>query len=97
MFESVNKLMLASLGALSMTRDRAEKIFDDYVRRGQAESGERSGFVRDLMDSAEKVRKDLEETIQKQVQATVEKLNLATREDLDRVVEKLDRLLQRDP
>ena len=35
MFETLDKIMLAGLGALSMTRERAEKIFDDYVNRGK--------------------------------------------------------------
>ena len=97
MFETVNKLMLAGLGALSMTRDRAEKIFDEYVKRGHAESGDRTKFIKDMMDSADRVRKDLEETIHRQAQQAVAKLDLATREDLARVEEKIDALLKRCP
>ena len=97
MFETLDKIVLAGLGALSMTRERAEKIFDEYVERGQAEKGSRSGFVKDLMDHAEKSRKDLEKLVGEQVQAVVEKLNLATQDDLRRVEEKLDKLLSREP
>jgi polyhydroxyalkanoate synthesis regulator phasin len=35
MFETLDKLMLAGLGAVSMTRERAEEIFDEYVSRGK--------------------------------------------------------------
>lgn len=94
MFEGVNKLLLAGLGALSMTRERAEKIFDDYVRRGEAEQADRTGFVKDLMDSADKMRSDMEELIDKQVKQTVDSLELASKEDLARIEEKLDELLK---
>jgi poly(hydroxyalkanoate) granule-associated protein len=95
MFETMDKLMLAGLGALSMTRERAEKIFDEYVNRGKAEKAGRSGFVQEMMDSAEKTRTAFEEVISKQVHHAVDKLNLANREDIKRVEEKLDQLLSR--
>lgn len=95
MFETIDKLVLAGLGALSMTRERAEKIFDEYVRRGQAEKASRSGFVKELLQSAEKTRKDLEEIISERVREAVSKMALASREDIERVENKLDQLLSR--
>ena len=94
MFETLDKLMLAGLGALSMTRERAEKIFDEYVARGQAEKDARTGFVRDLMDASEKTRKDLEKLINDQVERAVKTLDLAGKEDVRRIEEKLDALLK---
>ena len=96
MFEALDKLVLAGLGAMSMTRERAEKIFDEYVQRGQAEKAARSGFVKEVMDTAAKTRQDLEKLVSEQVDRAVGKLRLATREDLQRVEEKLDQLLNRE-
>ena len=96
MFETLDKFLLAGLGALSMTRERAEKIFDDYVSRGKAEKEARTGFVKDVMDTAEKTRSELEKIVSEQVQAAVSKLSLATREDLARVEKKLDKLLKKE-
>jgi polyhydroxyalkanoate synthesis regulator phasin len=97
MFETLDKVLLAGLGALSMTRERAEKIFDEYVARGQAERGSRSGFVKELMDHAEKARKDIDKLISDQVQATVQKLHLATQQDVKRLEKKLEKLLKQEP
>jgi len=96
MFESLDKMMLAGLGALSMTRERAESIFDEYVSRGQAEKESRSGFVKEVMDGAERTRSELEKVVSDQVQETVGKLHLATREDVQRIEEKLDQLLKKE-
>lgn len=96
MFESLNKLMLAGLGALSMTRERAEKIFDEYVAKGQEEKERRTGFVKEMMDSAEKTRENLEKIVGEQVQQAVSRLHLATHEDLQRVEAKLDQLLNQE-
>lgn len=96
MFETMDKLMLAGLGAISMTRERAEKIFDEYVSRGKAEKQGRAGFVKEIVDAAEKTRNDFEKLIAEQMHKTVDKLNLATRDDIKRLEEKLDRLLAKE-
>lgn len=93
MLETLDKILMAGLGALSMTRERAEQIFDDYVRRGQVEKDRRTGFVREVVDMAERSRQELDTLITKQVQQAVAKLNLPSREDLARLEAKLDALL----
>jgi len=94
MFETLDKMMFAGLGALSMTRQRAEEIFDECVKRGQAVQKDKSRFVKDLMDSAEKTRADLEKMISEQVLKAAGKLQLATQQDLQRIEQKLDQILK---
>ncbi len=96
MFETLDKMMLAGLGAISMTRERAEKIFDEYVSRGKIEKENRTGFVKAMMDAADKNRSELENLIAKQVRETVEHLNLPTREDVQRLEQKIDKLVKKE-
>jgi polyhydroxyalkanoate synthesis regulator phasin len=95
MLEKVDKALLAGLGALSMTREQAGKIFDSLVRRGQAARGERVGFVKGLMDAAHKGRKDLEEVVARQVRRAVAGVGIPSRQDLERLEKKLDHVLRR--
>lgn len=95
MFESLDKLMLAGLGALSMTRQRAEQIFEEYVKRGQAVQEQRSGFVKDLLDTAEKTKAELQTLISEQVAKAVAKVPLATKDDIKRIEDKLDQILNK--
>ena len=94
MFESLEKLMLAGLGAATMTKERAEKIFDEYARRGDAERKSRSGFVKELMDAADKSRRDLEKMVAQRVDEAVARANLATKADIQRLEQKLAALLK---
>jgi polyhydroxyalkanoate synthesis regulator phasin len=96
MFETLDKMMLAGLGAISMTRERAEKIFDEYVSRGKIEKENRSGFIKAMMDAADKNRAEFEKLIDKQVRETVEHLNLPTRDDVQRLEKKIDKLVERE-
>jgi polyhydroxyalkanoate synthesis regulator phasin len=96
MFETLDKLMLAGLGAISMTRERAEKIFDESLSRGKLEKEQRTGFVKAVMDAADKNREELEKLIARQVRETVEHLNLPTRGDIERLEQKIDKLAERE-
>lgn len=95
MFESLDKMLLAGLGAMSMTRERAEKIFDEYVSRGQAERGGKSGFVKEMMDSAEKTRQEVEKVVREQTRQAVEAMNLATKDDIQALQAQLQALQEK--
>ena len=95
MFETLDRIMLAGLGAMSMTREKAEQIFDEYVRRGEQEKGNRSRFVNEMMDTAAKTRRDMEEMVARQVSQALKTMNLPTKEDFDRLESKIDLLLSR--
>ena len=93
MLETLDKIVSAGLGVMSMTRERAEQLFDEAVKRGQEVQANREKFVTQLVDSAKQARANLEETVRKQVHAAMESLKLPTRDDLQRIEAKLDQLL----
>jgi polyhydroxyalkanoate synthesis regulator phasin len=95
MFETLDKLMLAGLGAMSMTKEKAEQIFDEYVKKGEAQKEHRAGFVKEIMEHADKAKKDLEKVISEQIEKAMSKQPLATKEDIKRIESKLDQLLGR--
>jgi polyhydroxyalkanoate synthesis regulator phasin len=96
MFETLDKLMLAGLGALTMTRERAETMFDEYVSKGQAARETRSGFVKDVMDSADRTRAELQRLVADQVRQTISSMHLATKDDVERLERKIDQLLAKN-
>ena len=93
MFETLDKIMLAGLGAMSMTKEKAEEIFDEYVEKGKAQKEHRAGFVQDLMDRAEKTKGDMEKVISEQIDKALAKQPMATKDDIKRLEAKLDQLL----
>lgn len=93
MFETLDKLMMAGMGAMSMTKEKAEQIFDEAVKRGAADKDHKSGFVKEMLDSADKVRADLEKVISDQIHKTVSQMPLATKDDIKRLEQKIDLIL----
>lgn len=55
MFETLDKLMMAGMGAMSMTKEKAEKIFDEAVKKGMAEKEHKQGFVKEMLDSTKRL------------------------------------------
>ncbi len=94
MLETVDKLVLAGLGAFNMTRKKAEKIFDNLVRQGEAVRGDKPGFVKEVVQQAAKARKDIEAAVSKHVRSTLAKADIASRADLERLERKLDQALK---
>ncbi len=95
MFETLDKLMMAGMGAMSMTKEKAEKIFDEAVKKGMAEKDHKSGFVKELLDNADKARKELEKIVSDQIHKTLSQMPLATKDDIKRLEHKIDQLLSR--
>jgi polyhydroxyalkanoate synthesis regulator phasin len=93
MFETLDKVFLAGLGAMSMTKEKAEQIFDEYVKKGAVERDQKGGFVKEILETAEKTRADMEKMVAEQVKKAIASIPLATKEDLKRVEQKLDQIL----
>lgn len=93
MFEALDKVFLAGLGAMSMTKEKAEQIFDEYVKKGTLERDQKGGFVKEILETAEKTRADMEKMVADQVKKAISSIPLATKEDLKRVEQKLDQIL----
>jgi polyhydroxyalkanoate synthesis regulator protein len=59
------KLTLASIGAINLTRERAEEIFDEMVKKGEMTKDEKSEAIKSFVDkssqSAEKMKDKMEE------------------------------------
>jgi polyhydroxyalkanoate synthesis regulator phasin len=66
------------------------------VSKGQATRETRTGFVKDVMDNAEKTKLELQRLVSDQVRQTINNLHLATKDDVERLELKIDQLLARN-
>jgi len=92
MSDLIKKTILAGLGVLSLTREKAEDITKDLIKRGEVAKTEEAKFVKDLMERAEKNRVEVEEKIEKVVKKTLVKLNIPTHEEIKELKTKIDKL-----
>lgn len=94
--------VLASIGALQVTRTKAEKIIDDLIKKGELDKSDRKKAVMELLERAEKSTSDFRAKIVKEAdkaQKSVGKLTTgigwAKRDDLAKLDARLKKLTRR--
>ena len=91
--------ILASIGALQVTREKAEKIIDDLIKKGDLDKSDRKKAIMELLDKAEKSTASLRakvakeaERAQKSASKIVSELNWARQTDLKKLEAKVTKL-----
>ncbi|MDW8106001.1 MAG: hypothetical protein RMK45_00820 [Armatimonadota bacterium] len=87
--------VLMGLGALSLTRETAQNLVEEMVKRGQAQREEASEMIEQLVKRGEKERNALRRLIREEVQEVLKELQLPTHADMKALERKLDTILQR--
>ncbi|PKP59419.1 hypothetical protein CVT91_06740 [Candidatus Atribacteria bacterium HGW-Atribacteria-1] len=86
------KMFLAGIGTLSLTKEKAIKIADDLIKRGELSQSESKEFVVNLLDKAEKEKDKLLEKIKPDIEKSIEKMNFASKKCVDDLEKKIDEL-----
>jgi polyhydroxyalkanoate synthesis repressor PhaR len=94
--------VLASIGVIHVTKDKAEKIIDELIKKGELDKSDRKKAVMELLEKAEKSTAGIREKISKEAgkaQKEISKLAKEVREyqlikrgDLQKLETKLDKL-----
>jgi len=91
----LKKAMLLGLGAVALTREKAEELVDELVKLGQVTKEEKSKMVNDMLKDAEKQEKVLAEKLTGAVQKMVPELGLTTKKDMEEISKRLDKIEKR--
>lgn len=95
MFKLGRKTFLAGLGMLSLTKERANEIAQELIKKGELSQSESKEFVIDLLDKAEKEKDKLLEKIRPEIEKSLEKMNFASKKYLDNLEKKIDELREK--
>lgn len=84
----LEKGFLAGIGLLSMTREKAQNIFDELSHEGELQKNEVKQWVDQLSDRGEEERQALRKLIRDEMKKVLDDLGLATKEDIQKLLEK---------
>jgi polyhydroxyalkanoate synthesis regulator phasin len=93
MKELLRKAFTLGWGAMALTREAAEKLVDELVKKGEVGQEEARDLVNDLLERGKKEREEVQKVIRQEMARVLGELNLPSRDDLLRLEEKVDRLL----
>ena len=84
----LEKGLLAGIGLLSMTREKAQKIIDDLGHEGEVQKSEVTQWVDQLASRGEEERTALRKLIRDEMKKVMDDMGLATKEDIQKLMEK---------
>jgi len=97
----LKKLTLASIGAVNLTKEKVEEIFDEMVKRGEMTTDEKSEAIKSFVDksseSAEKMKEKMEDVASRVAEKFSTKFNKkfselsAKMEELSEKVNKIEK------
>ncbi|MFA5385040.1 MAG: phasin family protein [Eubacteriales bacterium] len=96
MKELIQKAIALGWGAIALTREAAEKLVDELVEKGEVGREEAKDMVNDMVERGKKGREEIQKVFRQEIAKVLDGLNLPSQNDLSRLEEKIDRLLQRD-
>ncbi|MBW6466973.1 MAG: phasin family protein [Brevefilum sp.] len=88
--------VLAGIGVLSMTHEKAQKIVDELIRRGEVQKDEAKDWVERLVQRGDEERQSLRKLIHDEVKSSLDELGLVTKEDLQDLESKIETLSKQE-
>ncbi len=86
----LEKGLLAGIGLLSMTREKAQKLIDELSHEGVVQKSEVKQWVDQLSDRGEEERQALRKLIRDEMKKVMDEMGIATKEDIQKLLEKKD-------
>lgn len=92
MLDLIRKGVLMGLGAITITKEKAEEVVDELIKKGELSKDKRPQAIRDLLEKAEEQEKIIFDKISSEVNKTIVKLGVPTKQDIKRLEKKIDDL-----
>ncbi len=95
MFDFFERGFLATVGVLSVSREKVQEIVDQMVARGDLNLDEGKQLVDKMVKRGQEERETMRGLVRQEVQKVVGELDMASRKDFQVLNDKLDALLKK--
>jgi len=86
----LEKSVLAGIGLLSMTREKAQKVIDELSQEGEVQKNDVKDWVDQLSDRGEEERQALRKLVRDEMKKVLDEMGLVTKEDIQKLINKQD-------
>jgi polyhydroxyalkanoate synthesis regulator phasin len=88
----LKEILYAGLGLVTITREKAEELVSELVKRGELSSEEGKDALNNIANRMQDEKDKLKQRIQDQVENIISSMNLVRRSELDVVIKRLEEL-----
>jgi polyhydroxyalkanoate synthesis regulator phasin len=92
MIDALRKLLLAGLGTIDLTEEKAKAVFNDLVARGELSEKDAKELVSSWTKRAAEQRGRLQQDIEQTVQRTLSAVGIARRAEVEALKTKIEEL-----
>lgn len=92
MADIFEKTLLAGLGLFDLTREKAEKLANELIKRGELSQSDKAKAVKEILKGHEERARKIKEKIDQHVNKAVEKLKGVTVQELSELNKKIEKL-----
>lgn len=85
----MKKMIYFGLGALTLTREKAEKVFSEMVEKGEMNRDEAMQWVDDVIKRGEEEKTEFRAAIRKEIEEIRSEFPLVTKADLEAIEARL--------
>ncbi|PIU64353.1 MAG: hypothetical protein COS84_08525 [Armatimonadetes bacterium CG07_land_8_20_14_0_80_40_9] len=89
---TLERLLTIGAGALTMTKEKAKEIVEEWEEKGEIRRKDAKKYVNDLVKKGQKERDELRKTIDKSVGEITKRIGIVTKADLKKITDKLEKL-----
>lgn len=95
MLELLKKTILVGLGTVTLTRTKVRESLQQLVEQGKITSEEAERMTKELLESGESEINEFRGQLREALQTALKNMNLAQKEDVDKLVSRVDNLEKR--
>ncbi len=92
MEKTLYRAFLAGLGAIALTREKAEAFVEELVQKGEVARPEKAKVVDELLKRAEEQERALLERLGKVITRVLQDMDLPTKQDIQALEKRLERI-----
>lgn len=88
-------ILLAGIGLVSLTKDKAQEIASELVKRGEIAKNDENAFVNRMMKLAEEQSQKMKDRISEEVQRIMKSMNFVSRNEFEELQKRVELLEER--
>jgi polyhydroxyalkanoate synthesis regulator phasin len=92
LFDSLRKVMLASIGLIAITQEEAEKFIKKLIERGEIAEQDGKRIINEMWSRKKPEIEKSQDEVSKRVSLALDQLNLATKSDIESLKKEISEL-----
>lgn len=85
----IQKSIMFSVGLAAFTKEKAEKMVNELVEKGEVGRDEAKDFLNDLLEKGQQEKDALQNTVKNEVEKVIHNMGLATKQEVEDLKNKI--------